>query len=69
MPNQVGGQHQPQDFYDIRDDGQVRVAMFRTLALQYTVRFRHVQEVDNFPALLHHILEDIIGQIRQRVSF
>lgn len=66
--NQLGGQRQPHEFYDVEDIGHVAVQRFHALGRRFQIRFRNVDEVDNFPSLLYHIFEDIILRLRQNVS-
>jgi len=68
MPNQRGGDQELVDFYDIRDDGFVRVRPFRVLGRRFMITFRNAADVQNFPAILHQVLDDVIARLRENVS-
>jgi len=68
MPNQRGGDREPVDFYDIRDDGFVRVRRLRVLGRRFMIPFRNAADVQNFPAILHQVFDDVIDRLRQNVS-
>lgn len=67
--NQLGGQHQPADFYEIIDEGQINVRRFHARVQFLLVQFRNVEDVQNFPVLLHDIFGDLVARLRQQVSF
>lgn len=64
---QIGGAQQPGDFYEIVGHDAVHVRRFNTEGQRYTIRFRNMDQVDNFPGLVPQIFQDLIDRVLQNV--
>jgi hypothetical protein len=64
---QIGGAHQPIDFYEIVGHDGVHVRRFNAEGMRYTIRFRNMDQVVDFPGLVPQIFQDLIDRVLQNV--